>query len=120
MTAITAANVTVTPTQDTRQIFGKNKRSFNADIIFGDGTLTYPALGIPLPTANGFGLPRAIDDIIIRSPREDGLLYTWDSTNKTIRIFYPTSATAGPHAGDEVATGYVPAATTIKALVIGR
>jgi hypothetical protein len=55
---------------------------------------SYPALGEPLP-ASLFGM-QVVDDVIPVATSPDGSrIFTYDSTNKTIRIYTALSTEAG-------------------------
>lgn len=121
MTALTAANVTITPDDNSRRIRESDgRRECVGAIAFGNSALTYPSLGVPLPSAQAFGMPRKLEEVEILSPQMDGYGYVWDNTNKSIRIFYPTSASSGPHSGDEVATTFAPAAISLFCRFLGK
>lgn len=118
MADIAASDVTVT-VQD-RTIAGKPaRRRHRVSIAFGDGALTYPANGIPLPNATKFGMARSVDRLsLIDAANADGLMYKVDHANKKIRIYFPTQQTAGAgnRAGVELTGGSsVVAATTLVA-----
>ena len=62
-----------------------------AQISAGDGTLTYPANGIPLSAAK-LGLPYGqVDSVVLADGNSngsaDGLQYKWDNVNSTIRVY---------------------------------
>ncbi len=85
MADLTAANVTITVNSKWRE--GK-KRYADVTIAFGDGALTYPAGGVPLPTFVSFGLQRNLDDLVISDPGSgDGKVYKFDRANQKIRIY---------------------------------
>jgi hypothetical protein len=68
-----------------------------AGITFGNSTLTYPANGVPLPAIGNFGRRKAIDFGLVSQNPDDGLLYKYDKTNHSIRIYtqgFKTGATA--------------------------
>lgn len=122
MPDITANDVTVT-IQD-RTMFGKPaRRMHRVQIAFGNGALTYPANGIPLPTSPKFGFVRSLDALeMIDKADSDGLEYKYDAVNKKIRIYFPTQQTAGAgnRAGIEMTGGSsIPAATTLVCQAFG-
>ena len=55
-------------------------------IQFGDGALTYPALGVPLPTYPKFGMKRELEYLILL---DNGsavtILWRYDFANKKLR-----------------------------------
>ncbi len=158
MTDLAASNVTLT-TNDRDKDFGhrglgKNMSVFS--ISFGDGALTYPSGGIPLPAIGNFGMRRQIDFMSIEPDPDDGFVYKFDQTNHKLRIYTQgivTGSTGGSPADStgglaensaaaettvqflgassadttydlgpliELPTTVAPAATTIKALVVGE
>src|SRR5208337_2291261 len=94
MPYVTAAKVAVTLLpQDYYNPPGMLNTSFPT-IAFGDGSLEYPALGIPLPDMGLLGeFVKEIKRIIITPPPGDGYIYKYDKVNKTIRIY--EAGTAG-------------------------
>ena len=89
MAAITATDVTVTVSGRDKDIghgrLGKNVTI--ASVAFGDGSLTYPTGGVPLPVIGMFGFQRVIDFCSIQEPVANGFQYKYDSTNHKILIF---------------------------------
>ncbi len=65
----------------------------HAAISFG-GTANdlYTTYGIPL-TKESLGFRDRIDSLVILESNGNGLLYEWDRSANTIRIFYPTQET---------------------------
>jgi hypothetical protein len=80
MADIAASDVTITVQK--RLKAGKRRRN-RCKIAFGNGALTYPAGGVPLPAARSFGL--------------NANVLEYDQENKKLRVYYqePTNATAG-------------------------
>jgi hypothetical protein len=68
-----------------------NREIVNANLAFGDGSTTYPALGIPVPGAL-FSCPRAVDSLVF-SDEVNGSpnIYKYDQINQKIRIWIPTT-----------------------------
>lgn len=59
-------------------------------IAFGNGTLTYPSGGVPIPTFPSFGMRREIEFLIlIDSGNASGILWKWDFVNKKLRGYIP-------------------------------
>ncbi len=88
MAAITAADVTVTLNLDDfdRTPDGRvGIRTFPA-VTFGNGVLTYPALGVPMPAIGKFGFHFAIKRAYIENPG-NGYIYSFDRTNHKVRIW---------------------------------
>jgi hypothetical protein len=121
MADIAAANVTVTVLK--RYSYTDKQKRTVVQITFGNGTLTYPAGGVPLPAKGVFGMTQSLDFLVlIQKASADGLIYKYDYANKKIRIWNPTQQTAGAgnRAGVELASGTdAPAATTIVAEAVG-
>ncbi|PWT71727.1 MAG: hypothetical protein C5B59_17260 [Bacteroidetes bacterium] len=128
MTAIAAANVTVTTVQSApsarggQRMFEESRKNNLVKIVFGDGSLTYPTGGIPMPAIGNFGMRRFLEYISILSDNLDAFIYKWDFPNQKIRIYYPTQQTggAGNRAGVEFGVSDVPALnTTLYAEAVG-
>ena len=107
MADIAASDVTVVV--ERRAIEGKSRRN-RVKITVGDGALTYPANGIPLPAASAFGMKVRLDYLTIFD-EDDGTGYMWkyDKENKKLRCYFTTGgATASPASGTanpQVTTG---------------
>lgn len=89
MAAIESTDVTVTVSIRDRDIahgrMGKNLTL--ADITFGDGSLTYPSGGVPLPAIGNFGFQRQVDFGAVESDPDDGFVYKYDRSNHKLKIF---------------------------------
>ncbi|HAJ28117.1 MAG TPA: hypothetical protein DCG53_12885 [Syntrophus sp. (in: bacteria)] len=87
--ALAAANVTVTVNPGDRDLGGggASKNFTMASLAFGDGALTYPANGVPLPAIGAFGFHKAIHMGIVVSDPDKGFVYKYDKTNHSIRIY---------------------------------
>jgi hypothetical protein len=88
MGAAAATDVTVTITPQGRNIAGVavGKNFTLATIAFGDGAITYPAGGVPMPAIGTFGYHKIIDRIMLEQP-SDGFVYKYDRANRKIRIW---------------------------------
>jgi len=89
-------------------------------IAFGDAALTYPSGGIPL-TKSKMEVTNILSVEVVESNGK-GLIYEWDRSANTIRIFNPTQETNvnANRAGVEyVAASTAPAATTLEVVIIG-
>jgi len=88
MPALAATNVTVTMGTRDRDFAraGTLKNLSIASIAFGDGVLTYPADGVPLPALGVFGIHREMDLLPIESSA-NGFVYKYDRTNHKLKIF---------------------------------
>ncbi len=117
MADLVAADVTYTIRDRTK--IGKRQLIF-ASIAFGDASDTYPSGGVPLTTAK-FEVNN-LNSVEIFESNGKALLYEWDRSANTIRIFNPTQETNSNtnRAGVEyVAATTAPAATTLEVEVIG-
>jgi len=89
MTALASTDVTVTVNARDRDIghgaLGKNMGV--ASIVFGDGALTYPTGGVPLPGIGSLGLLRQVDIGIVEPPPGDGYVYKYDRANHKLLIY---------------------------------
>jgi hypothetical protein len=102
MAALTSASVVVTVNE--RRIVGKKRRN-RVTIVFGDGVSTYPALGVPMPTAGSFGMIRQLDFLhVYDESNPDGYIYKYDSVNNKIRI-YAQGVNTGATAAADSASG---------------
>jgi|SRR6266850_8015033 len=118
MVALVAGDITVTVNE--RRIAGSNKKRRNrVTITYGDGAKTYPAGGIPLPAASGFGMTRQIDYVTLVDPMAgDGFVYKYDSVNNKIRIYAETTVATNA-ALLEATAAFAPAATTLVGEAVG-
>jgi hypothetical protein len=92
MPAITAANVTVTQVDPARKTIAAKRKFFRVKVVFGDGALTYPALGIPMPGPGAFGFVRLLDGLnSIETASDDTNIYKYDTVNNKIRIWIPNT-----------------------------
>lgn len=114
MAAITANDVVVTVLD--RRIFGR-KRINSVKIQFGDGALTYPSNGVPMPSFEQFGMARQLDHlnftdmadasgIFWKYDQEDHKLLGWQTTGGTGAgtIGAPTTASLAHTAGGTTVT----------------
>lgn len=92
----------------------------HATIAFGNATLTYPSGGIPL-TKSKMEVTNLVSVEIFESNGK-GLIYEWNRSANTIRIFNPTQETNSNtnRAGVEYVTATTaPAATSLEVVIIG-
>jgi hypothetical protein len=87
MTAIAADNVSVSLAARDLQVTAGSKIFCLPTVTFGNGTLTYPAGGVPLPGIGQFGFKRQVDRLIIQQPSANGFVYKYDADNHKIKIF---------------------------------
>ena len=83
MADIAATNVTYTINERTR--IGR-KYFVEATVAFGDGALHYLSGGVPL-TNSKLGFRRGMDAFVVMESGGNALLYEWDKSANTIRIF---------------------------------
>lgn len=88
MADLVAGDVTVTVEEE--NIIGKKRWHF-VKIAFGDGALTYPASGVPMPAAAKFGMRTLLDRLIILDSDDAmGVLWKWDKENNKLRGYWPS------------------------------
>lgn len=88
------------------------KRYAHNKITFGNGVLTYPSGGVPLPTFEKWGLSRNIETILLDDPGSaSAYTHKYDKANHTLRIY---------SAGAELAAAVdAPAAQTLYGVAVG-
>lgn len=120
MPAIAAANVTVTVNARDRLLFNK-KRRVQLSVAFGDGALTYPAGGIPMPAFGLFGMKRNLDYLNIIDATGSGFEYRYDKTNNKIKMYNENDAAAYAQRVQlaEIQTSTTPAAVTLQCEAVG-
>lgn len=92
MADLASANVTITVSE--RRIVGKKRRNI-VKIQFGDGALTYPAGGVPMPTYDGFGMIRQLDYLnILDQDDSNGIFWKYDKDNNKLRAYVQGAAHA--------------------------
>lgn len=85
MADLAATDVTVTIEE--RRIESR-KRIHRVKIVFGDGALTYPAGGVPMPAKEKFGMLRNLDYLIlIDSDDANGITWKYDKDNNKLRAY---------------------------------
>ena len=99
MANLASTDVTVTIAQANRHILGKIKMA-EGTVAFGDGALTYPNGGVPMPAIGNFGMNKELSSLNIMDSSADGLIYKYDQDNHKIKIFTP----APPIVFEEVVT----------------
>lgn len=110
MADLTAADVTVTVEQ--RQIVGKQKRN-RVKIVFGNGTLTYPAAGVPMPAAEKFGMVRNLEYLTVFDHDDaSGLMFKYDKDNNKLRIYWPSGGATNPATAAAEATAILTSGAT--------
>ena len=119
MAALDIDDWTVTVTE--RWIEGKKRHSKGTLVLAG--TDTYPTGGVPLPTAQTFGLVRNLDELRLtgqRSPTITGYVEKVDYPNNKL-LLYVSHDTAGVTTlpMDEEDTAGVPGARTWDFVAVG-
>jgi hypothetical protein len=100
MTALASTDVTVTVSVRNRDIMpGAPKLAQIASIVFGNGSLTYPTGGIPLPAMGVFGFKKLIEFGAIEQP-VNGFLYKFDRANHKMLIYAQGVRTGSTTAAD--------------------
>lgn len=117
MPALVAANVTVTVLE--RWITAK-KRWVRGTIAFGDGALTYPTAGVPLPAIGQFGFVRNMDTFGVFGLNERTTDYrvVYGPANSTLLMYEEEAAAAGGPLL-ECDTAEAPAARTYSFIASG-
>lgn len=106
MAAIASTDVTVTVNAGDREMAGGGafKNLTLATVAFGDGSLTYPTGGVPLPAIGAFGLRAGIDAALVIPPAGDGYVYKYDKANHKLLI-YAQGVRTGSTAADACGNG---------------
>lgn len=114
------ASTDVTITVEERTIVKKKRRN-RVKIVFGDGALTYPSGGVPMPAFGSFGFVRNLDFLIlIDSSAATGTVWKYDKANAKLRGFEGDYAQAGDEELVELdAASDAPAAQTLYAEAVG-
>ena len=82
-------------------------------VAFGNGTLTYPAGGVPL-VAGKLGCPNTIRSCVLFSPASaNGFVYKYDEVNNKIRIYQGDNTNVASAPLIELLTSATPAAATL-------
>ncbi|MBI5845131.1 MAG: hypothetical protein HZB23_10735 [Deltaproteobacteria bacterium] len=88
MAAITSANVAVSPQSGCVDISPRSHKTMGIfDVSFGDGALTYPAGGVPLPAIGNFGFKKIIQFGLVQQPVTNGFLYKYDPSSHKVKIY---------------------------------
>jgi hypothetical protein len=106
MAYIAATNCTVSVLD--KGVVGKKRRTYGT-IVFDSTTLTYTATtGIPLPTFGKWGFMKQVDMIFFNqsvAATVGGLVYKYDKTNHSIRVFCSAAITPAGTIAAPVFTG---------------
>lgn len=83
MTDLAVGNITVTI--ERRSIEGKTRRN-RVKLEFGDGALTYPSGGVPMPVFGTLGMKRNIDFLTVFDENDaSGIVWKYDKSNHKLR-----------------------------------
>jgi hypothetical protein len=110
MGALASTDVTVTIID--KDATRRGRRVNLCTVAFGDAQLTYPATGVPLPAKESFGMFQQILSLVVVKKPINGYLYTYDSTNHSLRI-------EGTHTHDVLVIGGVTADEDVGVLASG-
>lgn len=106
MANIAATDITVTILNN--RTLGNSKKSVNAQLVFGDGILEYPAGGVPITKAK-LGCPNVIESLVVYDSGTSGYRWTYDAANEKLVAM---QAPAQTHAHDLLIKGGQAAAST--------
>jgi hypothetical protein len=82
MTDLVATDVTVVVNE--RYIQGRKKYT-ECTLTFGNGSLTYPTNGVPMPTYEKLGLKRNVQSMIVEEQNASGLVWEYDVSAHKLR-----------------------------------
>jgi hypothetical protein len=102
MADLAASDVTVNLSQQGREFLGMGSRVSMPSISFGNGILTYPAGGVPMPALTALGMYKGIGRAWAL-PNGDGKDYVFDRANHKLKIYTRTGGglqTYNPGGGD--------------------
>lgn len=100
MAAIASTDVTVTVSSRNQDIIPAGPKKVQiASVAFGNGSLTYPTGGVPLPAIGKFGFNKTIEFGLIEQPPANGFIYKFDRANHKIKIFTQGITTGSTAAG---------------------
>ena len=115
MADLAASDITVTPEEMDFMTFNKVAM---AKIKFGDGALTIPAGGIPLPDLVSFGLHKGIKRAI--ADPVGGYVFRVDRANHKLMVFYGDYSNAVANGPLIEATGVAIAEIEVELTLIGQ
>ena len=119
MAEIAATNVTVTWHAKDDKVKCEHLLCVFPTFTFGNGALTYPATGVPLPAMGKYGL-KAIKTAYIEGMPGNGYFYKYDKTNHSVRIWEGDYDAGADGPFGEVTGAHAPAATTLTITFWGR
>jgi len=86
MTDLVATDVTVTLNTRDRHNLGSLRMS-RGSLAFGDGALTYPYGGVPMPVIGKFGMNREVSEMNITDASGAGYEFRYDQSNRKLKLF---------------------------------
>jgi len=111
MAALTSTDVTVAVLK--KEIAGR-RRVNTFSIAFGNGALTYPTGGVPLPAKTSFGMLLGVFDFMdLEQAYANGYVYKYDRTNHKLVMYYADYDAAADGPLIQVANSVAPAAATL-------
>lgn len=85
MADIASSDVTITV--EKISIVGKQRRN-RVKIVFGNGTLTYPSGGVPLPGYSSFGMKLRLEYLTVFDEDDaSGVMFKYDKDNNKLRMY---------------------------------
>lgn len=118
MTALASTDVTVTVVEELRG--GPKKKRNRVTIAFGNGTLTYPSGGVPMPAIGKFGMVTVLNGLtFLDDANANGFHYKFDATNRKIRVYQGDNDNAADAPLIELTTAATPAAATLVCEAVG-
>jgi hypothetical protein len=120
MAALAAADVTLTLNKRTILHGPIPQRFVKGTLAFGDGALTYPTAGVPLPAIAQFGFVRNLDSLDVFGVNERTTDYQvrYGPANHTLLLYEEEAAAAGGPLL-ECDTSEAPAARTYSFVATG-
>lgn len=97
MANIAASDITVTFLDKRRTASARN--SFNVQLVFGDGVLTYGAGGVPV-SLGALGCPNVIESLTIYDKGTSGYSWSYDKTNKKLVAIQGAAGSTATHTHD--------------------
>ena len=118
MVDIAASDVTVTVEKELRVEKQRNNR---CKVQFGDGALTYPTGGVPMPAFGQFAMRRNLDYLVVTDGGAgQGIHWKYDQTNNKLRGWQYDYDAVADGAAIELAGGVAaPAAQTLFVEAVG-
>lgn len=93
------ASTDVVYTLSTHKKMEDSRHIVTASLVFGNGTLTYPAGGIPL-LKGSLGCPHSIDSFNVEDVAASGYVFMYDRVNEKLRMFQSAAISASAHTHD--------------------